>query len=148
MQRSSNTRFYVLSFGTLVSRPYNGGVLNSEVRNREVPLYILVPRVCIHYPFMLMARQKYLSVYTTTTGSPCVYRNYAFCTQRMGARDISLNCMWSSLISLLAIFSELYQTFQRSRPAIFVIFLQPKVSTTLWGPTWSYAPSVWILVGY
>ena len=34
-----NVRFYVLSFGTLVCRPYNGGVLNSESRNKEVPLY-------------------------------------------------------------------------------------------------------------
>ena len=32
------------------------------------------------------------------------YWNYALCTQLMGARDISLSCMWSSLISLLAIF--------------------------------------------
>ena len=56
-----------------------------------------------------------LTVYTTTTVSPHIYRNYAFCAQRtsMGARDISLSCMWSSLISLLAIFFVNYTKLSR-----------------------------------
>ena len=40
IRRSSKYMFLWLT-GTVDGRPYNGGVLNSEVRNRKVPLYIL-----------------------------------------------------------------------------------------------------------
>ena len=40
-------RVYVSPFGTLVRRPYNGGVLNSEGRNREVPLYSRVALISL-----------------------------------------------------------------------------------------------------
>ena len=69
-------------------------------------LFVELEGSMVNMLFLIDAWNHNNSVHATATGTPYISRNYVFCTQPMGARNISLVSMWFSLTSVFAMDCE------------------------------------------